>query len=1101
MIKLILLFFLINGIIGCGMNAQIVDLMGANATSPKAEEPVVTDPDDTVTPAGTIPVSINQSITQPDPTQTVPVKFLIEFEKQIDPNSFTLSDVDITGTASGIAWTLNNSGDDKNFYLEAVSSNAVGNIIIDVPAGKVTASDGATNRAAQIIDNEVTIANSNLPFVLKNINTSDASSNPTDFQEIGNSVTFIAAGKQYSYNKLNRELSVFDSSKALIQQQNVLGILSNKIIFRGTTSALGAEVWVSDGTESGTHLVKDIAAGSTSSDPRIVEMTTKVTQKILNIFSNGPYIYFYAESSNEKLWRTDGTLAGTIVVSDLIPGSGTDNYIPIGYIGSRFYFIGENSSNGAEIYSTDGTTSTMHEWRTGSISTVVNRNVLILNDKILLSCNTGTVGVELCLFNGTSFVILKDINFGTGSSTPFVNSAYSGIDMVHNGIAYFTATTAATGRELWATDGTEENTVMLYNSNGTSNGTYEFYINLDLKNSPYFYFKILDATNGMQLYRSSGTLASVQLIKDLSMSSLVTDTDTNTFKELVFYNNNKFFFAVKTAAEGLEYWVTDGTSQGTQIIKDINPGVADAVIDSGYNSTRSFAAIGETVYFSAKGPEGVELWSTNGDPTQTKLVKDIYVGNQNASNPQLFVDIGEEFIFVASNISVGTEPWISLGTTETTLLLKNIATEDSGSNPRDFNIVGGKLYFIADTIEAGTEIASTNGAPEFTATSSNGSLIDLLPGSADLGISQLRNTNGKLAFIGTNTSKTIRKTLWMSDGTVAGSQMIDSGIGDTPFAGTGTLDQLTRANGHLYFRSTHLNNSISGLWKTDNTPSGTQFVSSSYNFTNFFSQFISWGSNLIFYNGSGTELGFSDGGSTTVEHDLRAGAFGSSPQLVMSTPQYVYFRASSTGVYHEIYKSDGTFPVMLADINTTNQSHFTPLLTSGNDLWFFATPDNVNSILYKTDGTTTSAIKTISSAAFNLDTDVSAVFTAPIKGAALGSQVVFVANDGVFGSELWISDGTSVGTLQLKDIHGSGSSNPENFFVYSGKIYFTADDGIHGRELWVTDGTSVGTTLVSDLNPGALSSNPKEFIIFNSKMYFSADNVNFGRELWVLPNP
>src|SRR3954453_678021 len=87
---------------------------------------------------------------------------------------------------------------------------------------------------------------------------------------------------------------------------------------------------------------------------------------------------------------------------------------------------------------------------------------------------------------------------------------------------------------------------------------------------------------------------------------------------------------------------------------------------------------------------------------------------------------------------------------------------------------------------------------------------------------------------------------------------------------------------------------------------------------------------------------------------------------------------------------------------------------------------------------------------------------------ALGNIVLFAADDGVHGRELWRSDGTNAGTYMVSNIRaGSAGSDPMLMAVAGGYLYFQACDGSHGRELWRTDGSSAGATLVKDLNPGA----------------------------------
>lgn len=92
----------------------------------------------------------------------------------------------------------------------------------------------------------------------------------------------------------------------------------------------------------------------------------------------------------------------------------------------------------------------------------------------------------------------------------------------------------------------------------------------------------------------------------------------------------------------------------------------------------------------------------------------------------------------------------------------------------------------------------------------------------------------------------------------------------------------------------------------------------------------------------------------------------------------------------------------------------------------------------------------------------------PSFALAVGEWVLFAANDGIHGRELWITDGSELGTVLLADIH---PDNPDSnafispLIVFEDRLYFAADDGEHGRELWVADGTPQGTLMVTDVNP------------------------------------
>lgn len=117
----------------------------------------------------------------------------------------------------------------------------------------------------------------------------------------------------------------------------------------------------------------------------------------------------------------------------------------------------------------------------------------------------------------------------------------------------------------------------------------------------------------------------------------------------------------------------------------------------------------------------------------------------------------------------------------------------------------------------------------------------------------------------------------------------------------------------------------------------------------------------------------------------------------------------------------------------------------------------------------------------------------PSTPVLYNGKYYFTAYENGFGRELWCTDGTVAGTYMVKDIRPGAADGVEPFFelaahVHNGILYFRADDGVTGTELWRTNGTSAGTFLVKDISVGGSDGNPGQFTTAGNRMYFVSNN-------------
>ncbi len=227
---------------------------------------------------------------------------------------------------------------------------------------------------------------------------------------------------------------------------------------------------------------------------------------------------------------------------------------------------------------------------------------------------------------------------------------------------------------------------------------------------------------------TDGTAAGTQLLKDIDPG--IRDSQPNSFTVL----GNQIVFAASDGTHGDELWVTDGTAAGTQLVKDIRPG-------SMSSDPRDFTQLGNKILFRADdGAHGRELWVTDGTAAGTQLVKDINPG-AGEGLPGDFTRMGDKLIFRADDGANGEELWVTDGTAAGTLLLKDINLGAGSSEPFGF------AYFNMTPTNVALSAATVK---EFRA---NGTVVGtLLPTDFDIGdtytYTLLNNAGGRFAISG-----------------------------------------------------------------------------------------------------------------------------------------------------------------------------------------------------------------------------------------------------------------------------------------------------------------------------------------------------------------
>ncbi|HVK07941.1 MAG TPA: ELWxxDGT repeat protein [Gemmataceae bacterium] len=538
------------------------------------------------------------------------------------------------------------------------------------------------------------------------------------------------------------------------------------LYFTGTDAAGGAEVWKAD--SGGAVRVADVRPGATGSSPA-------------NFTPSGGRVFFTADDGTNgvELWATDGTVAGTYLVTNIGSGSNSANPKLLADWNGSVYFAVQSGIFSPQLWKSDGTaggTTMVHNFNAAFGAEI--RAIQAVHGGLYVAASDGTAGTYLWKTDGTTTSLVKDIG------VIFQTSAKAAFFPVAGGFV-FVGGDDTSGAEMWFSDGTPAGTRLVKDIWG---GTRDISFGTGSSfptavGNRLFFTSANPPSVRPDLWAIDGTTGSAALVRAFQNSGLAMTPP----EHLTAVGNRLFFTAADTAA-GTGLWTSDGTPAGTTLVQARTVGAG----------TTALTAVGDTLFFRGfDAATSYQVYKSDGTAAGTGIVKTINGTAFSGADPSQLTAANGLLYFVANDGTTGYELWRSDGTEAGTVLVTDLRPGSTGSSPSQLTPVGGLLYFTA-TDATGAGLWKTDGTPGGTV------LVSRNAGS------QMTAAGGKVYFVRGSQGN----DLWVSDGTAAGTVAVPGGA--NTFA-----SGLTAANGKLFFQSGVMVGFGQEPWVSDGTAAGT----------------------------------------------------------------------------------------------------------------------------------------------------------------------------------------------------------------------------------------------------------------------------------------
>ena len=345
--------------------------------------------------------------------------------------------------------------------------------------------------------------------------------------------------------------------------------------------------------------------------------------------SNGKLFFTTDGTNGEDLWTSNGTRSGTVVVKDFAPLSNGSHYNDV-YVsnltpfGGKLAFVADDGTHGSQLWVTDGTVSgtemltTVNDTPSGSSSSASGANpasLTVVAGKLYFLADTPSSSTTdeyeqgLWVSDGTpdgttEFETAPTLAVAGSTATGNLSDLTAVNQKLFFDVTYNTYDSAidreVSEAQLWTSDGTAANTVVV--PVPASGSPFKNISNFSAVNGELV-FQAVDSSGDTALWTSNGTATGTTLLKVLSSTS-----NNGGY----YYNYNYsgggslvaggvLYFDSNDGTHGDELWESNGTAAGTFLVDDINPGASSS-------NPKPLAVLNNQLVLAADdGPNGEEL--------------------------------------------------------------------------------------------------------------------------------------------------------------------------------------------------------------------------------------------------------------------------------------------------------------------------------------------------------------------------------------------------------------------------------------------------------------------------------------------------------------